>query len=87
MTCMVTLSYIQLLCTVESPYADLFSNSYLVAKLLRVHVIDVRLGVVLGPLAINKVQSLGLNFTVDEGTNKTSQKLLGFPVVRGRAYS
>jgi hypothetical protein len=39
------------------------------------------LGVVLSFLAVNEVKTLGLNLTVNEGTGKTSNDLLGLGVV------
>ena len=42
-------------------------------------------GVVLGPLPVNKVKTLGLDLAVDEGTGETGQELLGGLVVLGLA--
>lgn len=44
------------------------------------------LGVVLSLLAVNEVKTTGLNFTVNEGTSKTGQDLLGLGVVLNLAY-
>ena len=44
-------------------------------------------GVVLSLLAVDEVQTLGLNLTVDEGTGETSDDLLGLGVVVNLACS
>lgn len=59
--------------------------NYLVVKLVGVDVVDVLLGVTLGPLTVDEVQALGLDLPVDEGTGKASHDLLGLVVALGLA--
>lgn len=47
--------------------------------------VDLLASVVLGLLAVNEVQSLGLNLTVDESTGESSHELLGHSVAGGLA--
>lgn len=57
--------------------------SVLVAKLL----LSLLLGVTLGLLAVNEVESLGLNLAVDEETNGTGKDLLCLSVLVRVAYT
>lgn len=46
--------------------------------------VNVLLGLILGPLAVNEIQSLGLDLAVNESTSESSHDLLGLCMaVRG----
>lgn len=46
--------------------------------------VNVLLGLILGPLAVNEIQSLGLDLAVNESTGESSHDLLGLCMaVRG----
>lgn len=55
--------------------------------LLVVQLLGLPLGVVLGLLLVDKVESLGLEQLVDFGTSKASKDLLGKAVVDSLAYT
>lgn len=48
--------------------------------------LDALLGVALGLLTVEEVETLGLKLAVDEGTSKTGGDLLGFGVAVNLAY-
>lgn len=60
--------------------------SYLVANLVCRHIVDVLTGLVLGLLAVNEVQALGLDLAVNKSTRKSSHDLLGLLVALGLAW-
>jgi hypothetical protein len=57
------------------------SSSYLPAAALLHLALGTLLGVVLSLLAVDEVQTLGLDLTVNEGTDETGDDLLGPGVV------
>lgn len=60
-------------------------RKHLVVELALINLLNVLAGLALSALAVNKVQTAGLDLTVDESTGETGHELLGLLVALGLA--